>query len=479
MSAIDPSPDRDDSRGSESTDFPSVPTDLFPLPLTPFEHYMVIDDSPSQPMIESAQAYFHAPLDLVKLDQALCKALQRNLMLACRLRPRRKSWEWVYDPNWKPVIRSFKDDPPIVDGRMTPMDLIREPGLRVWYDQNENDTRLYFQIHHACADGIGVRRYIIDVLFIYARAFSNDAKTTKSNLRLDRVDHERLRERGSLQQLERNPAKVSITTMNRLKNLHYFFFQPPRPITAIDRDADHKSVDDAELIKVLRMSVEDSTCVLQRAETEDVDLNDLGLALLFVTCQRWQEKQNVKAANKRIRLLAPVDLRVKEDLRLAAANRVSYSFLGRTHKQCVEWSDLLQSVQEETTYIRDSHLYAEFIYGLRTGINFPTIMRWVFKRNANMATAVFTYLGDLNRRVSRNLSQEAGFTRVGDTLLEDVMASTCVRSNTNLAIILCQANGKICMAANWNRLALSANNTIEFLTLFAETWREWGVHGKP
>ena len=106
-------------------------------------------------------------------------------------------------------------------------------------------------------------------------------------------------------------------------------------------------------------------------------------------------------------------------------------------------------------------------------------MRWVFKRNANMATAVFTYLGDLNRRVSRNLSQEAGFTRVGDTLLEDVMASTCVRSNTNLAIILCQANGKICMAANWNRLALTANDTVEFLTLFAETWRKWGVHGKP
>jgi NRPS condensation-like uncharacterized protein len=479
MSAADPSSEREDSRGSESVDFPPLPADLFPLPLTPFEHYMVIDDSPSQPMIESAQAYFHAPLDLVKLDQALSKALLRNPMLACRLRPKAKSWEWVYDPDWKPVVRSFAEEPPIVDGQLVPMDLHKEPGLRVWHDQRGNDVRLYFQIHHACADGIGVRRYIIDVLFIYARAFAIDDKSPKSNLRLDRVDHERLRERGSLQQLERNPAKVSITAMNRMRNMHYFFFQPPQPIKTFSALPDRDSKEAAELIKVLRMEVEDSSRILKRAEAEEVDLNDLGLALLFVTCQRWQQKQNPKAANKRIRLLAPIDLRVKEDLRLAAANRVSYSFLGRTHQQCESWPELLRSVHEETTYIQDSHLYAEFIYGLRTGVRFPTIMRWVFRRNRNMATAVFTYLGDLNRRVSRNLTQEGNYTRVGDTLLEDVMASTCVRSNTNLAIILCQANGKICMAANWNRLELTASDTVAFLNLFADAWREWGNNGKP
>ncbi len=38
---------------------------------------------------------------------------------------------------------------------------------------------------------------------------------------------------------------------------------------------------------------------------------------------------------RRIRLLMPFDIRTKEDLRLTAANRLSFAFLGRTHSNAM------------------------------------------------------------------------------------------------------------------------------------------------
>ena len=98
----------------------------------------------------------------------------------------------------------------------------------------------------------------------------------------------------------------------------------------------------------------------------------------------------------------------KEDLRLTAANRLSFAFLGRTHQQCDDWNSLLSSVQAETKAIKDSRVYVDFLQGLSLCQAKPRLFKWLLARCQHMATAVFTYGGDIHRGLSRTFKEEAG-----------------------------------------------------------------------
>jgi hypothetical protein len=368
---------------------------------------------------------------------------------------------------------------PIVDGRLQPIDLTQEPGLRIWRKVCGDETNLIFQIHHACADGIGIRRFVIDLLILYTRSSGTSHTSTRPRLRLDRLSHERLGLRGCMKQIEQNPPASPLTSWQRIKNLAYFFLQPPHPLRRRARIEISNSSKPQDVIQQLKLEKDESAKILTRANHDDVKLNELGLALLFHTCKTWHQQQEVNSGNRRIRLLTPYDLRGKSDLTMSAANRISFAFLGRTHRQCNEWHDLLRSVQTEMMVIKDSNVYADFLFGLRSGMAHPTFMRWMIKKSQNMATAVFSYGGDLDRRLSRNFAHEDGYMQIGDALLQEVMAAPPVRTNTNIAIGLCLVNKCICMSAAWNREVLSESEAAEFLRLFADAWRQWGRSGKP
>ncbi len=88
-----------------------------------------------------------------------------------------------------------------------------------------------------------------------------------------------------------------------------------------------------------------------------------------------------------------------------------------------------------------------------------------------MATAVFTYGGDIHRGLSRTFKEEDGRLRVGDALWEDVLAAPPARTNTNIAIGLCLSRGRICISASWNREALTPEEARLFFDSYVEAWR--------
>ncbi len=464
---------------SRDADFPKLPQNLFPLPLTPMEHFFVVDDSPTHPMLATVQLTFQGSLEVLKLEKALNQSLKRNPLLSSRITPGAGSWQWVHDGNWKPTIRSLAESPPIVDGRPEPLNLLQEPGMRVWLGSRDDKSTLLFQFHHACVDGIGIRRFIVDFLINYTRCFAKSQTSIAPRLRLDRLDPERLIARGCLQQVEQMPATCPLTSWQRAKNLFYFFFQPPHPLERTPKLRIRQSSNSQVITQQARLDEHDSDAILKRASENGVKLDELGLALLFHTCRRWQRTHCSTKANRRIRLLTPYDLRGKDDLLLSAANRISFTFLGRTHRQCTNWAELLRGVQDEMISIKDSKVYADFLLGLRSGLACPAIMKWAIRKNQNMATAVFSFGGNLDRRLSRNFTNEGGYMRIGNALLQDVMAAPPVRANTNIAIGLCMVNQRICISAAWNREVLTESDAAKFLHSFADAWRQWGLIGLP
>ena len=126
---------------TRDADFPELPQNLFPLPLTPLEHFFVVDDSPSHPMLATVQLTFQGSLEVLKLEKAINQSLTRNPLLSSRITPSAGSWQWVHDGNWKPTIRYLAASPPIVDGRLEPLNLLQEPGMRVWLSKSDNPKR--------------------------------------------------------------------------------------------------------------------------------------------------------------------------------------------------------------------------------------------------------------------------------------------------------------------------------------------------
>lgn len=104
---------------------------LFPLPLTPFETLMVLDDRPEWPMTFCVECVFRGRFDRPKFEAALQQALRRHPLLIARIQRSGGRWLWqASEARELPLSWSEFDSepPPTILPRI---DLRREPGLRI------------------------------------------------------------------------------------------------------------------------------------------------------------------------------------------------------------------------------------------------------------------------------------------------------------------------------------------------------------
>jgi NRPS condensation-like uncharacterized protein len=477
---------------------------LFPLPLTPFEKFMVWDECPEQPMNGFIELHFANRLNVQLLEDVFEAAVHRNPLLACKLVETEGQWDWHYDASYRPKLQQEKDSPVLENGAPVPIDLKTECGSRYWYSGREDGgSRLMIQFHHACCDGVGLRRVFLDALAGYAEV-QNDASAPREsdrNLGPDyaqpkveadfvstrqgrrgkrkstghraELDVNLLKERFDFSNTFPGPPAKPLTTWQRIKNAHYFHFQPPQALVGQPDDASCDELKSNEPLRHAVLSRDVSERVIERAKSHGVGINDVAIALLFQVCANWNASRMKVNGKSRLRLLMPYDLRSRSDVRMPATNRLSFTFLGRTHEQTEDWDTLLTSVREEVKAIKETRLQMDFLEALKLGCQSPKFLRWMLRRSHNMATAVLTYTGDMTRGVKRYFPEEDGCRMIGDARLRHVLGAPPARRNTNLALGLCINWGQLALAAAWNRSAFSASDTEQFLREYEAAWVRW------
>ncbi len=109
---------------------------LFPLPLTPFEKYMLADDRPDYPMTFSLQLDFSGEFRRPLFDASLEEALSRHPLLCAVVRHLPKAGRvWMpADPSMPPVDWNVAEIP-LACPHGEAIDLQRETGLRIWVRQ--------------------------------------------------------------------------------------------------------------------------------------------------------------------------------------------------------------------------------------------------------------------------------------------------------------------------------------------------------
>ena len=348
-----------DSNGTRD----SISAAVFPLALTPFEKYFVWDDRPEQPLTPIAELHFSTRLNKEALGRAIARVIAKNPTLNSLVAQTQGDLHWQR-LNEPPRLWCPATEPLVVDGMLRAFDLSKEPGCRFWYEEREEGSRVVWQLHHATTDGIGMRSIVIDVLLNYAMETASDGpERYERELYCERYRETELLRRQDYSHLP--AAKRGISTWQRIKNAHYFHFCTPTPLrgTVSKSTVERSAAADTERGTVLGLSTLDaaqSERVFAKCQSQELEIHELAMALLFRTCAEWNRSLGDKNSKSHIRIMMPVDLRGRSDLRMPAANRLSFMFFGRSYRQCDDFPALLKSVQKEFVSVKETQLYLDF-----------------------------------------------------------------------------------------------------------------------
>jgi hypothetical protein len=431
---------------------------LFPLPLSPFEVYMVVDDRPQYRMTFIMQLDFTGHADAAALEASLPQALARHPLLTAQLDQSTRPWRWHQgEPTTTLTVLPLEQDVDHFAG--APIDLVSGRGTRFWLKTVPGGAQLVGEFHHACADGIGALQFYGDWLAAYA-AIVNAVAPAWTQLA-----PERLQTRGEAR-WPPPPHPISFWQAARgtlveagrwLTRYPAVIAAPkkPRPLTNSSFGGLLSHTFDAQQTRALRNA----------AREQNVTLNDLLLRDLFVAIERWNHAQDASGGGW-LQINMPTSLRRGDDDEMPAANVIGYAFLARRAVDCADEKALLQGLAHDTKAIRVWGLGNLFLNGLHNAMRLPGMMNWFARPGRCMATAVFSNLGDPQRRMSARLPRTDGRLTAGELVLQRVIAAPPIRQGTRAAFLASTCGSELTLCASVDRKAFSGDQASE---LFA-TW---------
>ena len=149
---------------------------ILPLPLAPFEEYMLLDDRPAYPMDCFCRLRFSGRFDRSALDSAFEFATARHPLLAATVHRNGRRFEWVPAGELSPKVRWETMPPGNACPHAARIDLTRQPGFRATVLRGGGSTDLMLQFHHSCCDAIGGFRFVEDLLVGYAAAVQSKGR---------------------------------------------------------------------------------------------------------------------------------------------------------------------------------------------------------------------------------------------------------------------------------------------------------------
>lgn len=442
---------------------------LFPLPLTPFERFLFVDDSPDYPKTFHVQLRFGGCLREGPFADALRHAAARHPLLTARVVHHHGRLEWHPGIATEPWYDFAPTGTPLTAPDQSRHDLAAGVGMRVWARAGEEQSTLLFQFHHVCCDGQGGRQVVNDWCTGYARAIAahTDLPEWKTH-----PPSELLR-RGAFAPPALAGKTNSIPIWRRILYAYRFLGQHPRPLAPVRTAERPDSSPGFPGILSHQFSRDETAAIQETARTQGLFLNDVALTLLFQTLVGWNERHGSSSPRDRIRLMIPMQLRESRDRRMPAANRMSFGFVTRTVQQCQDFTALQASIRGETQHMKSVRLGLDFLNGLGLLSTWPRIFDWVVRRPWCLATAVLTNVAEPARRFRRHFPVEDGYPVIGNLLLKEVTAAPPLRPRTRAGFSISECAGRLslCLRADPRTLGESASR--ELLDEYVKSWRKW------
>ena len=437
-----------------------------PLPLVPFETYMLTDDRVSHPMTFTIRLKFSGSFDRLAFQKAVPEALTRHPLLSAHIAESpggKLAWTWTSEPD--PLVNVAEDSVASRFPDSERIDLTIDCGIRIWVRRGVNRVDIRVQFHHACCDGVGAYRFIEDLLCLY----HNGVVPVEQHVALRPLDAALLNQRTRfglswLKLLMRIPLELWGVTVG----FAMFFLRRPVEIHT-ETPSGTESCDDQTLLDLpaKTLSATQLRRMKEAAKQDRATLNDLLVGDLCLAVHEWNLLKGASKRWKPIRVMIPMSLRGEGDERMPAANVVAMVFVDRhpTWFPNARW--LLKSIAWELSFIKLLRLNLAFIRGTSLASRLPGGLRFLTRESRCYATCVLSNMGRVLSEVP--LAYQNGQLTAGAMVLERVESAPPIRPHTNVALSVVSYAGRMTLILNYDRHAFTRQAAEE---LFAVILRQ-------
>lgn len=446
----------------------NFPTKLFPLHLTGIERFLLDDDRPSHPMAFVIEMDFAGKIDVNAFHHAMVAALYRHPLLVARMGPaKNRSHCWLKPDGTLPRVDVADFDQPInlpEDGEW--IDLAKEVGLRLWLRIAPDKTRVTFQFHHVCCDGIGAYRFIGDLLAYYsARTGGVDS------VAIPNIDLKRLRGRADrCRFMSKNTATLNLITSS-LKHCYQIMGRACAPL-AINRAAQVDVPNPFPGLCSHTFTQRESNLLRDAAKELGLMLNDLLILELFQAVHFWNAEITGRAKNSNYRIMMPVDLRSTDDFETPAANVIGYTFLSRRGSDLDDRAALAKSIREETAGIKHNRLGERFNDMIAMGDHVRPLKKLALKIPRALCTAVLSNVGDPSRRFLAKFQRQSGCIVAGNLVLERISGYPPLRPKSRASYSIVTYRRELTISLKCDPHEFSKRDTDHMLSLFVAALRK-------
>jgi hypothetical protein len=436
-------------------------TEDWPLEVTPFEAYLLADDRADYPMTFLFRLEFSGQIEPESWERSLVRALERHPLLWARVHRKWGRWWWLAPTRHDLARVALVWDQAPDAAHAPPLNLRSGPGVRFWLERSGDQIRLTGEFHHACCDGVGALQFFGDWLAAYAAELSSEPHLVA----WDPLEPSRLATRGAVR-WRQPPRKVSASQALRgfCKEAWLWLRRRPRPLaTSTDARSSRGEAPRRAFAEILSetFSQDETVRLRQVARHRGATVNDLLLCELFGTLAQWNDQHRNREPGWLV-VTMPTNLRQPSDSALPAANVIGYAFVARRIADARRSDELLSGLTEETKAIRTERLGNYFLEGLTWAQRIPGVLDWTTRRSVCQATAVFSNLGDPQRRMNSRLPRVDRKVRAGALVLQRVLAVPPLRPKTHAVFLASQSADQLtlCLSYDAHRLTAEAGSRL-------------------
>ncbi len=436
---------------------------MFPLPLVPFESMMLYDDRPSYPMTCAAMFEFEGDLRRAAFEQAVALASRRHPLLCSYVRQtRRNQWAWM-PAETPPRVAWLGTEKATEFARCMPLDLRREIGLRIWVRDSGRQPTIHIEFHHACCDGAGGLAFIEDLFAFYAAQFG---RGKSGQAALPKIDPSLLCGRSHFPMDRRILSRIRTALADAVATWN-LVGRCAMPLAYRETPRFQADLEWQKSRFVTRRFDKKLLTGLRKAATAcGATVNDLLLRDLYLAIDEWNQYCGAVGSNNRLRIVIPVNLRTRSDLKMSAANKFGYMFVTRHEQHLAKPDELLATLTAEAAKLRRTQFPVRFVRRLAMmkalGFGFPV----VFSPRRCLATAIMSNLGDPTRRFRTRFPRHGGLIQVGNLMMTAFSATTPLRPLTRAGFFFNTYGNQLTISARFDPTYFSVTDVRTFLDFY-------------
>ena len=440
---------------------------LFPLPLVPFEHYMLADDSEEYPMTFFLRLQFQGRFDRDRTHWALASALCWHPLLSALVQgsvhDRTESLMWIAGEGRPPSVVWQSQSAPVTFPNGSRIDLSCETGLRLWFRESDDATELLFQIHHACCDGLGAIQFIETFLDIYN---SNGKSNGESQPPPGWEARYALRRQISSGTTACSWREFFLRIGRAFKRIGRYCKTRPAPLAIPStRRLDDPRTETGHPALLTHFFDEAATSQFRAsAKQRNVSANTLMMRELFLALDDWNRTRGTLGKSRPLRIVVPVNLRDNPRERLPAFNAVSLAFIDRQPRELANAQTLLEGLDREVGEAKTLRSRMVLLPVLHFLGRFRNGICHRLQACPCLGSAVFSNLGILFFG-SRLLGTDR-LVRCGDLVLTKFEAAPPVRRNTLAGIAVSMYGNALTVSLGYDAHCLTPVAASAMLDLY-------------